>query len=90
VPDVGRPSVDPGVFISLIGQRGSAPDLVLRAFAEDRVGVVVSPLLLAELKRLALPPVWTPRPPLSTFAPEVDHPVAVELGDRSTGVDAFV
>ncbi|MGI8659986.1 MAG: putative toxin-antitoxin system toxin component, PIN family [Thermoleophilaceae bacterium] len=48
-----RVVVDPGAFISaLIGQRGSAPDLVLRAFAEDRVGVVVSPLLLAELKRV--------------------------------------
>ena len=40
--------IDPGVFISaLIGSRGGAPDLVVRAFSDDRIKVVASPLLLA-------------------------------------------
>jgi hypothetical protein len=43
--------IDPSVFISaLIGSRGGAPDLVMRAFVDDRIKVVVSPLLLAELE----------------------------------------
>jgi putative PIN family toxin of toxin-antitoxin system len=45
-----RVVVDPGVFISaLIGRQGSPPDLVVRAFVDDRIEVVASPLLLAEL-----------------------------------------
>jgi putative PIN family toxin of toxin-antitoxin system len=46
-----RVVIDPGVFISaLIGGRGGAPDLVVRAFVDDRIRVVASPLLLAELE----------------------------------------
>lgn len=42
--------VDPGVFVSaLIGRRGSAPDLVLRAWVDDRLQIVVSTTLLDEL-----------------------------------------
>jgi putative PIN family toxin of toxin-antitoxin system len=45
---VNRVVIDPGVFISaLIGRRGSAPDLLMRAFVDDRIA---SPLLLAELE----------------------------------------
>jgi putative PIN family toxin of toxin-antitoxin system len=48
-----RVVVDPGVFISaLIGSRGGAPDIIVRAFIDDRIAVVVSPLLLAELERV--------------------------------------
>ncbi len=48
-----RVVVDPGVFISgLIGRKGGAPDLVVRAFADDRIEVVASPLLLAELEHV--------------------------------------
>jgi putative PIN family toxin of toxin-antitoxin system len=48
-----RVVVDPGVFISaLIGRQGGAPDLVARAFADDRIEVVASPLLLAELEHV--------------------------------------
>jgi uncharacterized protein len=46
-----RVVIDPGVFISaLIASRGGAPDLVVRAFVDDRIKVVASPLLLAELE----------------------------------------
>jgi uncharacterized protein len=46
-----RVLIDPGVFISaLIGSRGGAPDLVVRAFVDDRIKVVASPRLLAELE----------------------------------------
>lgn len=48
-----RVVVDPGVFISaLIGSTGGAPDLVMRAIVGDRIEVLVSPLLLAELERV--------------------------------------
>jgi putative PIN family toxin of toxin-antitoxin system len=48
-----RVVVDPGVFISaLIGPRGSAPDTVVRALVDERIAVVASPLLLAELERV--------------------------------------
>ena len=48
-----RVVVDPGVFISaLIGRRGGAPDLVVRAFVDDRIEVFASPLLLAELEHV--------------------------------------
>lgn len=48
-----RVVVDPGVFISgLIGQRGGPPDLVVRAFIDDRIEVLASPLLLAELEQV--------------------------------------
>jgi putative PIN family toxin of toxin-antitoxin system len=48
-----RVVIDPGVFISaLIGTRGGAPDTVVRAFVDERISVVVSPLLLDELERV--------------------------------------
>jgi putative PIN family toxin of toxin-antitoxin system len=50
---VTRVVIDPSVYVSaLIGKKGSAPDLVVRAFIDDRIKVVVSPLLLAELQRV--------------------------------------
>lgn len=46
-----RVVVDPSVFVSaLLGRRGGAPDLVVRALVDDRIEVLVSPLLLAELE----------------------------------------
>lgn len=52
-----RVVVDPGVFISaLIGHRGSAPDIVVRAFVDERISVVASPSLLAELARVLARP----------------------------------
>ncbi len=72
-----RVVVDPGVFISaLIGRRGSAPDLVVRAFAEDRVAVVVSPLLLAELKRVL------GRPKFNRYVDDVTRREFVERVER--------
>ena len=48
-----RVVVDPGVLISaLIGPRGGAPDIVVRAFIDDRLTVVASPSLFAELERV--------------------------------------
>ena len=48
-----RVVADPGVFVSgLIGRRGGPPDLVLRAFVDDRIEVIASPLLLAELEQV--------------------------------------
>jgi len=52
-----RVVVDPGVFISaLIGKRGSAPDVVLRAFIDERITIVASPALIDELERVVLRP----------------------------------
>ena len=52
-----RVVLDPGVFISaLIGKPDGGPGLVLRAFVDDRIEVVASPLLLAELERVLLRP----------------------------------
>ncbi len=52
-----RVVIDPSVFVSaLIGQRGSAPDRVVRAFVDDKIEVVVCPLLLAELERVLARP----------------------------------
>ncbi|MCP9491942.1 MAG: putative toxin-antitoxin system toxin component, PIN family [Solirubrobacteraceae bacterium MAG38_C4-C5] len=52
-----RVVVDPGVFVyALIGRRGAAPDLVLRAFVDDHIEVVASPRLFAELERVLLRP----------------------------------
>ncbi len=48
-----RVVIDPGVFISaIIGSRGGAPDVVMRAFVDDRIEAIASPLLLAELERV--------------------------------------
>ena len=45
------------VFISvLIGSRGGTPDLVVRAFVDDRISAVASPRLLAELELVLRPP----------------------------------
>jgi len=69
-----RVVVDPGVFISaLIGRRGAAPDLVIRAFADDRIEVVASPLLLDELERVLRRP---------KFAKYVDDRAAREFVER--------
>lgn len=52
-----RVVVDTGVFVSaLIGPRGGAPDRVVRAWADDRIEIVVSELLLAELERVLARP----------------------------------
>lgn len=52
-----RVVVDPGVFISaLIGARGSAPDVIVRAFIDERIAVITSPQLLGELERVVLRP----------------------------------
>ena len=52
-----RPAVDPGVFVSaLIGRPGSPPDLVLQAWIDERVELVVSPQLLEELRLVVARP----------------------------------
>lgn len=52
-----RVVVDPGVVISaLIGPAGSPPDRVVEAWIDDRIEIVVSPELIAELRRVALRP----------------------------------
>jgi uncharacterized protein len=49
--------IDPSVFVSaLIGKPGSATDIVVRAFIDDKIEVVVSPLLMAELERVLARP----------------------------------
>jgi uncharacterized protein len=69
-----RVVVDPGVFISaLIGRRGGAPDLMMRAFADDRIEVVASPLLFDELERVLRRP---------KFAAYVDDRTAREFVER--------
>ncbi len=45
-----RAVLDPNVLVSaFISQRGSAPDLIVRAWREGAFELVVSPLLIAEL-----------------------------------------
>jgi putative PIN family toxin of toxin-antitoxin system len=52
-----RVVVDPGVFISvLIGSPGSPPDRIFSAWVDDRLEIVASPQLVAELRRVALRP----------------------------------
>ncbi len=52
-----RVVVDPGVFLSaLIGPRGSPPDRIFSAWVDDRLEIVASPQLIAELHRVALRP----------------------------------
>lgn len=66
--------VDPGVFISaLIGSRGGAPDLVMRAVVDDRIEVIASPLLLAELELVLRRP---------KFSKYVDERAAREFVER--------
>jgi uncharacterized protein len=68
---VRRIVVDPSVFVSaLIGKPGSAPDLVVRAIVDDRIEVVVSPLLVAELERVLARP---------KFRRYIDHKTATEF-----------
>lgn len=59
-----RVVVDPGVFISAHRQPRAAPDLVVRAFVDDRIKVLASPLLLAELELLLR------RPKLAAYVDE--------------------
>ena len=69
-----RVVVDPGVLISaLIGRRGAAPDLLLRASIDDRLEVVVSPALLSELERV----IGRPK-----FAARIGARAAVEFVER--------
>jgi len=71
---VTRVVVDPGVFISgLIGTRGGAPDLLVRAFVEDRIEVVASPALLNELGQVLRRP---------KFRKYVDEGTAREFVER--------
>lgn len=52
-----RVVIDTSVFVSaLIGKRGSAPDELVRAFAEDKLEVIVSSGLLDELERVLARP----------------------------------
>lgn len=52
-----RVVIDASVFVSaLIGKPGSAPDIVVRAFIDDKIEVVASPLLIAELERVLARP----------------------------------
>ncbi len=49
--------IDPSVYVSaLIGQPGSAPDLVIRAAIDDKLAVVVCPLLIRELESVLARP----------------------------------
>jgi putative PIN family toxin of toxin-antitoxin system len=69
-----RVVVDPGVLISaLIGRRGAAPDLLVRAWIDDRLEIIVSPALLGELERVLLRP---------TFADRVGARAAAEFVER--------
>ncbi len=52
-----RVVVDPGVFVSvLIGSPGSPPDRIFNAWVADRIEVVASPKVIAELRRVAMRP----------------------------------
>jgi uncharacterized protein len=76
-----RVVVDPGVFISaLIGTRGGAPDAVVRAFIDERITVVASPLLLAELDSVLR------RPKFARYADERTRREFVERVRRHASV----
>jgi putative PIN family toxin of toxin-antitoxin system len=52
-----RVVVDPGVFVSvLIGPRGSPPDRIFSAWVDDRLELIASPQLIAELRGVVLRP----------------------------------
>ncbi len=52
-----RAVLDPNVLVSaFISQRGSAPDLIVRAWREGAFELVVSPALIAELTDVLGPP----------------------------------
>jgi uncharacterized protein len=69
-----RVVLDPGVFISaLIGTRGGAPDLVVRAFIDDHLAVVACPSLIRELEQVLA------RPEFSRY---VDERARREFGER--------
>jgi hypothetical protein len=55
---------------ALIGKPGSAPDIVVRAFIDDKIEVVASPLLIAELERVLARP---------KFRRYIDHETATEF-----------
>lgn len=69
-----RVVIDPSVFVSaLIGRPGSAPDLLMEALSRDDVEAIVSPALLAELKRVLARP---------KFRQYVDQTETAEFVDR--------
>ena len=52
-----RVVVDPGVFVSvLIGPRSSPPDRIFSAWVDDRLEIIASPQLIAELRGVVLRP----------------------------------
>lgn len=52
-----RVVVDPGVFVSaLIGPAGSPPARILSAWIDDRLEIVASPMVIAELRRVVMRP----------------------------------
>jgi putative PIN family toxin of toxin-antitoxin system len=52
-----RVVVDPGVLISaLIGPAGSPPDRIVSAWIDDRLEIVASPKVIAELRRVVMRP----------------------------------
>ena len=52
-----RVVVDPGVFVSvLIGSPGSPPDRIFNAWVADRIEVVASPKVIAELRHVVMRP----------------------------------
>ena len=78
-----RVVVDPGVFVSaLIGTRGGAPDIVVRAFIDERIAVVGS--RARRHATIADDPVDVPA---LTRDPKDDYLVALALQER---VDAIV
>jgi len=69
-----RVVLDPGVFISaLVGHRDAAPSLVVRALIDDRIQVVASALVMAELESVLRRP---------RFAKYVDDRVVREFVAR--------
>jgi uncharacterized protein len=52
-----RVVVDPGVLVSaLIGPAGSPPDRILSAWIDDRLEIIASPQVIAELRRVVMRP----------------------------------
>jgi uncharacterized protein len=52
-----RVVVDPGVFVSvLIGSPGSPPDRIFNAWVADRIEIVASPKVIAELRHVVMRP----------------------------------
>ena len=96
-----RVVVDPGVLISaLIGRRGAAPDLILRAWIDDRLEIVASPTLLSELERVIGRPKFASRigtragpefvERIARHATVIDDPAAVSDVTRDPDDDYLV